>query len=386
MTRDVIVIGAGLAGSSMAAVLAEQGWNVLLIERDHFPRHKVCGEFLSPESQKSLRALGLYADIAALDPSPVTQAQIIAQSGLTIQLPLPGQAWGVSRYALDVALSQAAQQRGATLWTGMTVKSYAQEGDHWLVQVRDGEQTVTVRTRALIAACGRHSQFGLPPKARPLARSQQAVGVKCHYAQITMPPQVELFMFPGGYAGINPVEGGRVNVCLLVSYPAFAQAGKRVDALLAAAAQGNRAFAQRLAAGHMLPETAVAVAPVDTGRPAQPWADMACLGDTAVMIPPLCGDGMAMALRSTELCAPLAAAFLKGSLSLAGWEAAYTKLWHSEFDQRLRWGRLLQKGLHRPRLADLLIKLGRVAPPLATYLVQATRGRAAGSKAVSSNQ
>lgn len=372
--HDVLVIGAGLAGSSIAGALAAQGWDVLLVERDHFPRHKVCGEFLSPEAQQSLRALGLYTNLAALKPAPVQHARIVTQTGRAIELLLPGCAWGLSRYALDQALATAAAERGSILWAGVTVKGYERTAGGYTVQIRDGEKTVAVQTRTLIAACGRHSQSGLPPSGSPVARHRQFVGVKCHYAAVTMPPQVELFLFPGGYAGINPVEEERVNVCLLASYPAFAQAGKRVDTLLAAAAAANPALGQRLRAGHPLPETATSVAPVDPYRPAVPWDGIACVGDTAVMIPPLCGDGMAMALRSAELCAPLAHAFLQGTLSLDGWAAAYANAWHAEFDQRLRLGRFLQKLLNIPSLTELCVGAGHLMPALGRYLVQATRG------------
>jgi flavin-dependent dehydrogenase len=101
---------------------------------------------------------------------------------------------------------------------------------------------------------------------------------------------------------------------------------------------------------------------------------MACLGDTAVMIPPLCGDGMAMALRSAELCAPLAHDFLRGRLSLAEWQVAYRTIWHAEFDQRVRIGNYLQTILNMPALSDAFIGLGRLAPFLAAALVRATRG------------
>jgi flavin-dependent dehydrogenase len=201
-----------------------------------------------------------------------------------------------------------------------------------------------------------------------------AVGVKGHYAGIAMPPTVELFFFPGGYAGVSPVEGGRVNVCLLASYSAFTQAGKRVETMLAAAATWNKALGQRLAGGCLLPETAITVAPVDVYRPATPWDGVACLGDAAAMIPPLCGDGMAMALRSAALCVPLAHDYLTGSVSLAGWASEYRRRWHVEFDQRLCVGRLLQRLLAIPLVSDQFVRLGRLAPGLAAYFVRATRG------------
>lgn len=371
---DALIIGAGLAGSSLAVALADAGWDVLLVERERFPRHKVCGEFLSPEAQSSLRALGLYQTVANLEPAPLQHARIVSPSGRSLTLDLPARAWGISRYRLDQALAAAAEERNVNLWTGATVRAYERSAHGYLVQIHDGERLITVQSRTVIAACGRHSQAALPPKARDLKRHQQFVGIKAHYTAVEMPPQVELFLFPGGYGGISPVEQGQINVCLLVSYPTFAQAGKQLDQLLATVARINPAFGQRLASGYALPETVVSVAPVDPTRPAMPWDEIACVGDSAVMIPPLCGDGMAMALRSAELCAPLADAFLRGALSLPSWAAHYRQQWHAEFNQRLRMGQLLQKVLSVPLLADWAIGAGRLVPGLGNYLVRVTRG------------
>lgn len=377
--HDVVVVGAGPAGSAAAAALAQQGWDVLLLERDHFPRHKVCGEFLSPEAQGTLRALNLYTAVAAAAPVQLTHARVTTQRGQTVCLSLPGYAWGVSRFALDAALATAAQIKGVALWQGVTVKGFTQTDGYYAVhlQERGPEEAkprpATVFARALIIACGRHSATALPPHPTPHARPL-SVGIKCHHIGIEMPPQVELFFFPGGYAGINPVEGGRTNLCLLLSYQAFRRAGQSVPATLAAIAEWNPALGRRLAAGRVLPETICTVAPVDTGRLATPWTEVACLGDTAVMLPPLCGDGMAMALRSAELCVPLADAFLRGAIPLDSWAAAYPARWHDEFEQRVRTGRRLQRLLGLPVFADALVGLGRVVPPLARYFVKATRG------------
>ncbi len=372
--KDVVVIGAGLAGSSMAAALAHCGWDVLLVESDHLPRHKVCGEFLSPESQTILQTLGLVEAVAALQPTALTRARLVTQRGLNIQTELPGVAWGISRFALDQALAQSAQAQGAELEMGLTVKGYTRQATSFCVQLQGKTGTTLVQTRTVIAACGRHSGAGLPPPSRPQTRQQLTVGVKTHYTGIEMPAQVELYFFPGGYAGVNRVEAGRVNVCLLAAYTAFAQAGKRVDGLINYAAAWNPALKERLALGHVVVESATAVAPVDLYRPATPWADICCLGDTVTMIPPFCGDGMAMALRSTELCAPLADQFLRGTLSWDQWAAQYSHLWRQEFGPRLRVARLLQRLFDQPLLTELAAGMGRLLPGAVRGLVRATRG------------
>lgn len=385
MKRDVVIVGAGPAGSALAAVLGELGWDVLLLERRTFPHHKVCGEFLSPEAQASLHAMGLYAPVAALKPAPVVQARLVSPAGVEARTALPGCAWGISRFAFDAALAAAAQQRGVDLRTQATATNIRQTGQGFEVMVRSGHRAESIQAGAVIAACGRYSLPGLPPYPdqgsqagwfdRPRPGQQRAgyIGIKCHYEQVAMPAQVELFFFPGGYVGVNPIEDGRVNLCLLATPAALDRAGRTISGMQEAIALWNPALGRRLAGGHALPETEVAVAPVDTHRPASPWAGVACLGDTTVMIPPLCGDGMAMALRSAELCAPLAHDFLRGNLSLAGWRAAYQTNWHAEFDRPVRLGRTLQTILNLPLLADAFMSLGRLAPVLVATLVQATR-------------
>jgi menaquinone-9 beta-reductase len=373
--HDVLIIGAGLAGSAIATALAGCGWDVVLVERDAFPRHKVCGEFISPEAQTTLAALGLKEVVARLQPVPIQQATLVTEQDHTLHVSLPGIAWGVSRFALDSVLALAAQERGAFLRTETTVLGYELCAKGYAVQLRDKEGTDTVQARALIAAGGRHTLASLPPRVRPQGRARQRVGVKGHFAGVAMPAAVELYFFPGGYAGVSPIENDEVNLCLLADYAAFARAGRQVESMLAAVACWNPALGRRLAGGALLPGTGVAVAPVDTGRPATPWDEIACLGDSAAMIPPLCGDGMAMALRSAALCAPLAAAYLRGALSLAGWAEQYCRIWQGEFAGRLRTGRALEWALGQPRLAHGLIRVGQVVPALASYLVQATRGK-----------
>ncbi len=169
--------------------------------------------------------------------------------------------------------------------------------------------------------------------------------------------------------GVNPVETGAVNVCLLASYAAFAAAGRSATAMLASIAQQNSAFGRLLSGAQMLENTACTVAAVDTGRPSLAWNGVACLGDTATMIPPLCGDGMAMALHSAALCVPYADAYLRGEIDLWEWERGYEAEWHAAFDGRLRTGRALQ-ALLGSRVSGLLLRLGRHLPVAADYFVR----------------
>jgi flavin-dependent dehydrogenase len=376
MMYDVAIVGGGLAGSSLAAVLSGQGWRVVLIERRHLPQHKVCGEFLSPESQGILQRMQLYETVAALAPAPMEQALLTAPTGIALDVGLPGTAWGVSRYALDAALHSAAAHAGATVLTGATALDVAPDAEGYAVHIRRGQQRETLRARAAIGACGRHPPTALRTAAEEESARQQPrhIGIKTHYSGVDMPPRVELYLFPGGYVGVNPVEGGRINVCLLATYQAFAAAGGTVDALLGAIRHWNPALQRRLAGGQIIPGSQATVAAVNTARPMIPWEGIARLGDSATMIPPLCGDGMAMALRSAEICAPPAHAYLSGSSTLAAWEQQYRQHWHHEFDHIVRVGRALQACLIRPGLAESALVLGNLLPALARQVVHHTRG------------
>jgi 2-polyprenyl-6-methoxyphenol hydroxylase-like FAD-dependent oxidoreductase len=150
--------------------------------------------------------------------------------------------------------------------------------------------------------------------------------------------------------------------------------------VLEMAAARHAALTQRLRGARLMTETECAVAPVDTQRAPAPWDAVTaspCLGDSAAMIPPLAGDGMAMALRSAELCLPCADAYLRGGITLGEWEAQYTATWRKEFGGRLRLGQALQDALTTRGLGDALAAAGRRLPWAAQWLLEGTRGRMA---------
>ncbi len=375
MQVDLVVIGAGLAGSCLAAAVAQRGWRVVLLERQRGPRHKVCGEFLSPEAQASLHALDLHATVAALAPAEIYRAAIISRQGQRLDMALPGVAWGVSRYRLDAALAHAAAQAGATVREGITGTAITQREDGYEVEVRDtANERTSISTRTAVVACGRHAVPGLRPSQDAAAPRQMYVGIKCHYAGLQLPPEVRLYLFDGGYVGLSPIEDGQANLCLLASEEAFAHVGGRVPAMLDAVAHAIPALAHDLAGGQRLDDSMTVVGAVDTERPTVLWDQCARIGDAVTMIPPLCGDGQAMAIHAAEICAPLIDDVLAGRRSLAAWQTIYTTAWHAAYDQPLRTARWLQTLLGQPQISAGLIGIGTLLPMLAQQLVLATRG------------
>lgn len=400
---DAAVLGAGVAGTAAAKSLAEQGLRTVLLDRQRFPRHKVCGEFLSPESQETLSRLGLLNVVQALSPSAITSTSIYLEGGGSIRLSLPGQALGISRYVLDRALLQAASMAGVSIHEGVAVMSVEQQGDYYEISLRRGGQTEVLRARAVIAAWGGAGLAGgrlnvfmdagdredegtaravRSGGTRHSSRASGLVGVKMHYrigdsvpASAQERSAVELYFFRGGYAGINRIEDGKVNVAALLDRDDIPSKRRSVSEMLEEAASRHPSLRERIADLSALPDTASAVSPVRISIRPVAWNGIPLIGDAICRIPPLCGDGMSMALRSAELCSAFASRYLRGELSLRQWEQQYREAVMREFNQPLRWGRFAESLLSSTLLSRALPALARLAPRAARGMIQATRLR-----------
>jgi len=369
---DAAIVGAGIAGGCMAAVLADFGWDVLLMDQHAFPRHKVCGEFLSPEARTALRSFGLDKLVDSLRPSGMEKVHLTAEDGTVLEIPLPGTALGVSRYALDSALLKVASEKGADVRTNMKVTAVQPVKRGYKLELYHKSRTWTAEARIVIGAWGRSPRLGLTGGRRP-DPGMGMIGVKSHYEGIGHEAAVELYFFPGGYLGLSPVEGGRTNVAALLSPEAFHRAGKTAENAIAMAARYNSALGRRLEGGQPVPGTQKAVAPVTLSRKPVAWDVVPHIGDAAAVVAPLCGDGMAMALRSVELCVPWADRFLRGDITQDVWRSQYTRSLRKQFSGPLWWGNLLQHAMAQPLLASALLRFGWRMPGTAAQLVRATR-------------
>ncbi|TXK73863.1 NAD(P)/FAD-dependent oxidoreductase [Paenibacillus sp. N3.4] len=372
-SHDVAVLGAGIAGSCLAKSLADQGWDTVLIDRKQFPRHKVCGEFLSPESQNMLNDLGLGGIVEALQPSIINRTQLIFNFGTCLEIPLPGMALGVSRYSLDSALHLAAQKAGVNVQTSTTVTSVYPCDSGYTIEAKQGGERKGYQVRAVIAAWGANGRSGLLGQSPDSKATNTYMGVKSHYTGIEMEQVVELYFFDGGYLGISPIEGGRVNAAALLKQETFKHTEKSILGLIEAASRKNPKLHQRMANALPVLGTQSAVAPVNLERKPLTWDRIPYVGDASMMIPPLCGDGMSMALRSALICAPLASRYLGGEISLDRWQQEYSQSIKREFKRPLQWGRFLQWSLGVPILPRALLVAAHVTPRMAYGLVKATR-------------
>ncbi|AIQ47274.1 FAD-binding monooxygenase [Paenibacillus sp. FSL R7-0273] len=370
---DVIVAGAGIAGSSSALQLARLGHRTILLDRHEFPRHKTCGEFMSPETQEMLEVLGINLTSRTPAPGVMDRARIILPHGGEIGAPLPGNATGISRYELDRILHEKAQSAGAEIVTKAVITGIRKlDNNNYEVDTRQGDSKVSYQARAVIGAYGTKKPRGIAPAAEDTRDDTVYIGIKSHYRGITIPRQVELYFCEGGYIGISPIEEGKVNVAALLTLDSVQGSGKSVQEILQTAAGGNPRLAVRLAEGTAVPGTQVSIAPVRLSDTPEPWSEFPHIGDAMLMIPPLCGDGMSIALRSALICSGWTDRYLKGMISYEEWQTGYSAEAEMTFTRLLRQARRIQR-LAFARTNRLYPGLARIFPGLARYVVKATR-------------
>lgn len=372
---DVVVIGGGLAGAYAATVLARRGQRVVLLEAEKYPRHKVCGEFLSPECAALFAETGFLERLQALVPATIRTVRLTAPNGVAWRSEFPAPAFGVSRYALDAALVAYAQEQGVEVCDGTRVTEVSgslRDGFTVTARTAQGQQTFT--GRSIIAAHGKRSNLDRALNRAFLRQSQPYIGLKRHFAGPALPGHVDLHIFAGGYCGMSQVEGGATNVCLLVRQDVFQRAaGGSTEVFIRwMSAQNPQLGAWLAQAAPLLPEW-LSIGQVPFVPKTLLEGDVLMAGDAAGMIAPLAGDGMAMALHSGKLAADVLALYLEGELGADAVKQQYVAVWKRHFRRRLQLGRVLQAIMLRPALLTPGLRLINLLPTLGNVLLTQTR-------------
>ncbi len=289
-----LIIGGGLAGCAAAIDLARAGLRPCLIERNSDPHDKICGEFLSGEAVAALAGLGVQP--LALGAVPITRVELWAgRRQAAAALPFP--ALSLSRRVLDADLVARSAALVSEYHPGVAV-SLAAAGE---IRTSAGP----LASNRILIATGKHDVRGVPRPAGP-----DQIGFKQYFAAPALHRQlagtVRVVFFDGGYAGLQPVEGGRLNLCLLADGPLYRSLGSWPALLDHLLAQPGLAA---LGDGQALLAKPLAISRVPYGHLAPPAGDgLWRLGDQAAVIPSFCGDGMGIALESGRMAASMLAA------------------------------------------------------------------------------
>jgi len=332
---DVAVVGAGPAGSTLAALLARRGVSVALIDRDEFPRDKLCGEFLSYDALPILDLLGVTIDGAP----EITHCSVVSRRH-RYDFDFPLAARGVSRLLLDDLLVRTAVAAGATLLNAAANELAA-----------DGVVTSAgrVRARVVAGAWGRWGRFDTQlHRGFVRDRAHRNFGFKRHYRGPTPPSTIELYSFRRGYLGVSSIEGGLTNICGLVHADRLAGHKGRWESFVESIRDEEPPLDAMYSRYEPQQDQFLSSEPVIFRSRSAVEGGIFMVGDASGVIDPLTGNGMAMGIQSALVAAP----FILDKLAGRDSEHAYRTRHRELFAKRIRWSRSVAFLLSRPALLD----------------------------------
>jgi len=369
---DVAIIGGGLAGLTSSILLNRNGLRVLLIEKKKYPFHKVCGEYISNEVMPFFKRENLLPSGIEIAEMKSFLLSSINGKKAEIQLNLGG--FGISRYNLDNHLYQIAKSEGVTFKIGESVDKiiFNDKNDVFTLSDTDGNND---EAKIVIASYGKRSKLDKKLNRSFIEKRSPYVGVKYHIKYDHAHDQVALHNFEGGYCGLNRVENGISNLCYLTHRRNLKNHGS-VPEMEKAVLSKNPILKDVFENADFLFEKPEVINEIsfETKNPVENHLLMC--GDSAGMITPLCGNGMAMAIHSAKILSEcIVEEFKKEKFERSKLESSFTKAWKKQFATRLAVGRRLQNLFGGGFLSGFSVNLIKWNRPLAKFLIEQTHGK-----------
>jgi 2-polyprenyl-6-methoxyphenol hydroxylase-like FAD-dependent oxidoreductase len=320
--KPITIVGGGLAGLTLGIGLRRQDVPVIVFEAGSYPRHRVCGEFVSGRGQRTLERMGLMRALKEAGAIPARTSAFFTSCSRAPVRALPSPALCVSRYTLDAQLAAQLRADGGELREKSARRDLA-----------PGPGIMLASGRRLAGANERWRWYG----------------IKCHANDFSLEADLEMHLAPNGYVGLCRLNDGEVNVCGLFRWRAPRESAGPAGPQLLRGAPGTL-LAQRLQRAVFNEASFCAVAGLCPHGERTRTEPGCRLGDAWAMIPPVTGNGMSMAFESAELALAPLTAYSHGSIQ---WEAATSAIATAckrAFRNRLFWARWL----HRLIFSDLL--------------------------------
>jgi flavin-dependent dehydrogenase len=379
---DVAIVGAGPAGTHLALRLAERGFRTALLDRKRFPRHKPCGEFLSPECLPLLREVGLHGTVAALGASAIEGLDLhgfdrtaTGTFGRVPRAVVDRHGFAIRREVLDtVALRAAAARAEIDVFEGHAMRSLLRDGAGAVcgvaVQAPDLHR-FEIRARFTIGADGLRSrvaaQLGLV-RAVPWL---QKFALVARFSGVPRRARAEVHFLDDGYIAACPVDGDLFTLNLVVDRDRLPGSRRQLADFVLAHVAAAPALAERLGKAK-LEGPILACGPLARATTAQTFAGGALLGDACGYVDPMTGEGMFFAMRGAALLAPELERALHAGRTDAAVLHRYVRRRRREFGHRYALAKLLQRGLRHPAVARTVLRLLAARPALADLMVAMT--------------
>lgn len=384
---DVIIAGAGPAGSSAAIHMAASGLKVLLVEQKKFPRAKLCGEFISPECQDHFQKLGVAPAIVCSEPASLNETVFYSSRGHEVSVPSSWfgkrTALGLSRAVMDQVLLRRAAEVGVEIVEGESVVGPRINADAVQgLKVKKGPVEHEYEAPVTIDATGR---------ARILARKTdhsqrhkpKLVAFKAHLRNTRVAPGAcEIYFYPGGYGGLSSIEGGASNLCFIVGAGQVKHCNSDPQRVMREMVMRNRRAHYTLDAAETSSEW-LSASWENFGRQSPaPAKGLLAIGDAAAFIDPFTGSGMLMAFESGELVADVVIRHRDNLDTGESLARAYAEQYRKRFNSRLQVCGLLRRAAFSPRLAEWGVAIFGTSERFRNRVVRATRSPAANHRSV----
>lgn len=369
VSKRIAIVGGGLAGLTAAVHLSKIGLKVVLFEKNEYPKHKVCGEYISNEIVPYLNWLSI--DISELNPTQISKLDFSTADGSMIHCDLPLGGFGVSRYALDIFLCKKAVQNGCEIVQDSVDDIVYENEVHTIRTLNNGIFTSEI----VIGAFGKRSSIDQKLKREFIQKKSYWLAVKAHYSGKFPNDTVGLHNFEGGYCGVSKVENDVVNICYLASYDSFKKY-KNTDEYQNQIISKNPHLKSIFDSSKMIFDEPLTISQVSFSKKTLLENHILMIGDTAGLIHPLCGNGMAMAIHSAKIVSELIGDFCTNEIkNHKELEKKYVKQWSVNFEKRVRIGRILAFLLQKERLSSVLMKIMIKFPKLLPIIIKQTHGQ-----------
>jgi len=375
---DIAIIGGGLAGLSLSIQLVKKGHSVVLFEKEAYPFHKVCGEYISMESWNFLKGLGL--PLAQMGLPQINTLQLTAPNGKTFTTQLPLGGFGISRFLLDASLAAIAKQQGVFIAEKTKVESVVFD-KHFVVSYQASgtpfEQVLTASV--CCAAWGKRSNVDVKWKrafiTKDNLKNHNYAGIKYHIKTNAPQNTIALHNFEMGYCGLSKIEEDTYCLCYMTNAKHLKKHKGNIKKMEEDVLYKNPHLKAIFENSTILKNFPVTISQINFNKKATVENNILMLGDAAGTIPPLCGNGMSMALHSSKLAAPLINDFLSGTISRQQMETNYRLAWKKNFAKRVWAGRLLQRFFGRTAATNLFVSLFKRLPFMAAAVIKKTHGQ-----------
>ncbi len=369
---DTAIIGGGLAGLTLSISLAKQGYLVILFEKETYPFHKVCGEYISLESWDYLET-EMGVPLQEMHLPIIKKLWVTAPNGKSLHTDLDLGGFGISRHTLDNTLKNIAENNGVAILQNCKAEDIQFKENIFTIKTTQG----IYQSKVCCGSWGKRSNIDVKWKrsftSKTSDRLNNFVGIKYHVKTDFPIDMIALHNFKDGYCGISKIEGDKYCVCYLTKASNIKKAGS-IENAEAVILSENPHLKKLFGNMEKLYQAPVTISQISFSKKKPIEKNIIMIGDAAGMITPLCGNGMSMAMHGAKIAAMQIVAFLQNKISRQQLENNYTKEWKHHFQKRVTIGKTIQYLFGRKTTTNIFVSLMNKSKSFTRKIISLTHG------------